>query len=585
MKDYIGRYVKKFESGNKGSLCLVQSGYDYGLSCGSYQLTLSNGNCIAFLKHFFPSLSSNLYYNTNVQKVSSKEWPGPQYCSSPAEVEAIWRASYNSVGAETFFEYEHQWIGQSYYDRIKSRILKYGMDLNACSRAFQELFWSWAVNAGVGGCERKFAAICTKNNIQKIPHEELFDICYDERYRTAKTNRYKKGLMSGSSEREVLRPLLTEKGIGVTTISSPSIYKKQEPIWEGGKQLVTYKYYQTNNDCYKKAAPMNPQGIVVHSTAANNPYLKRYVGPDDGRLGVNKNKNYWNKPGVKKCMHGFIGKLKDGTVTFYNTLPYTYKAWGVATGSKGSFNNSHIQFEICEDNLRNQVYFNEAFDCAITMCAYFCEKFNLDVNSIVSHKEAHDLGYANNHGDPHNWLRNFGKDMDWFRDEVAKRIGKVKVVVIDAIENKPIKPVEPEPVEPSKPSKVPYKGKVSVSTSLNVRSGPGTNYPRIGSLSNGTIVTILKEENNWGYIEDKMGWVSLNYIAPYEDGVAIEYLYKAQVYGGKLNVRARATTSSSRITQLANGTIIYINKESEDGEWGYIESLKGWVNLAYVKKV
>ena len=82
-----------------------------------------------------------------------------------------------------------------------------------------------------------------------------------------------------------------------------------------------------------------------------------------------------------------------------------------------------------------------------------------------------------------------------------------------------------------------------------------------------------------------MGWVSLNYIVPYEDGPAAEYLYKAQVYGGRLNVRSRTTTSSSRITQLANGTIIYINKESEDGEWGYIESLKGWVNLAYVKKI
>ena len=48
--DYIGKYVKKYESGNKGSLCLDNCGYDWGLSAGSYQLTLRYGNCIKFLK-------------------------------------------------------------------------------------------------------------------------------------------------------------------------------------------------------------------------------------------------------------------------------------------------------------------------------------------------------------------------------------------------------------------------------------------------------------------------------------------------------------------------------------------------------
>ena len=580
MNDYIGRYVKRFESGKKGSLNLGQSGYDYGLSCGSYQLTLSNGNCIAFLKHFFPSLASGLYYNSNMEKVRSKKWPGTQYCSSPDAVRAVWMQGYNSVGADVFFEYEHQWIKQSYYDRIKPRVLKLGMDLNACSRAFQELFWSWSVNVGVSGCERKFKAICEKYNISVIPQEQLFDICYDERYSTTSLNRYKKGLMNGSSERETLRLLLKEKGIGVTSITSPSIYKVEPSQKQEVSKLVTYKYYQTNNDCYKKAAPMNPSGIVVHSTAANNPYLKRYVGPNDGRLGENKNKNYWNKPGVKKCMHGFIGKLADGTVTFYNTLPYTYKAWGVATGSRGSFNNSHIQFEICEDNLKNEAYFNEAFDCATTMCAYFCQKFNLSVGSIVSHKEAHDLGYANNHGDPHNWLKNFGKTMDWFRDEVAKKIGNVNVTVIDAIIDEPVKPTEPtEPEEATS-----YKGIVEVSTSLNVRKGPGTNYSRIGTLANGTVVTISKKSGNWGYVEGK-GWVSLNYIKEYTEETKPEYLHKGEVIGGRLNVRARPTMSATRITQLKSGTVIYISKVSEDGKWGYVDSVKGWVHLDYVKYI
>ena len=60
MIDYIGKYVKKYESGTKGSLSLSQCGNDWGLSCGSYQLTLRWGNCIKFLKKFSSKLISSL---------------------------------------------------------------------------------------------------------------------------------------------------------------------------------------------------------------------------------------------------------------------------------------------------------------------------------------------------------------------------------------------------------------------------------------------------------------------------------------------------------------------------------------------
>ena len=46
----------------------------------------------------------------------------------------------------------------------------------------------------------------------------------------------------------------------------------------------------TNSDCYKKGDIIIPKGIMVHSTGANNPNLKRYVGPNDGLLGENTNK-------------------------------------------------------------------------------------------------------------------------------------------------------------------------------------------------------------------------------------------------------------------------------------------------------
>lgn len=180
----------------------------------------------------------------------------------------------------------------------------------------------------------------------------------------------------------------------------------------------------TKNDCYKQGKKVKHTKIVVHSTGANNPNLKRYVQPDDGILGDNKYDNDWNRSGVSKCVHAFIGKDKNGAVRVYQTLPWDHRCWGCGTGKKGSYNDHAIQFEICEDALIDEEYFNEAFALAAELCAYLCETYGISVNDIVSHQEAYKLGYASNHGDCDHWLKKFGKDMDWFRSEVEKRMAK-----------------------------------------------------------------------------------------------------------------------------------------------------------------
>lgn len=40
----------------------------------------------------------------------------------------------------------------------------------------------------------------------------------------------------------------------------------------------------TNNACYKAGRKIKPKGIMVHSTGANNPNLRRYVGQMMGYL-------------------------------------------------------------------------------------------------------------------------------------------------------------------------------------------------------------------------------------------------------------------------------------------------------------
>lgn len=181
----------------------------------------------------------------------------------------------------------------------------------------------------------------------------------------------------------------------------------------------------THTKCYKSGAAgntMKPQGIVVHSTGANNPNLNRYVGPDDGILGVNRYGNYWNREGVGPCVNGFIGYDKDKEVRFYQLMPWEFKPWGVGGGSKGSYNETHIQWEICEDGLDNRTYFDAVMRKSVEACAYLVKLYGFPVENIVSHHEAHLLGYGSNHADIDHWLKRFGFTMNdyrqWVRDEL-----------------------------------------------------------------------------------------------------------------------------------------------------------------------
>lgn len=289
----------------------------------------------------------------------------------------------------------------------------------------------------------------------------------------------------------------------------------------------------TNNDCYKKAEKIVPREIVVHSTGANNPNLRRYVQPDDGLLGDNKYNNDWNRSGLNVCVHGFIGKDKYGDVQVYQTLPFDYAAWGVGRGSKGSYNynpTGAIQFEICEDGLTDADYFNKVFDLAAEFCAYLCKNYNIALSNVVSHQEAYKRGYASNHSDCDHWLRKFGKDMNWFRDLVQKKLNG------DA----PVPTPTPTPTPTPNPKTV-IKYVVNC-TGLNERTGPGTGYKAVNVLAAKTAVKVYKVQNGWARIEKGM-WVASNYLTTKAPSGHIKSM---EVYNcDELNVR-----------EIPNGTIV-----------------------------
>ena len=229
----------------------------------------------------------------------------------------------------------------------------------------------------------------------------------------------------------------------------------------------------TQHDCYKAGVKIKPVGVMVHSTGANNPTLRRYVQPVDttpGRaellekLGRNTNGNHWNqtrqyiytdgtrtigkrdyskklkKTLYEPCVHAFVGKLADGTIATCQTLPFNIKGWHSGSGDKGSANSmGYIGFEICEDGLTDPAYFGKVYREAVELTAYLCKLYNLDPRKdgvVICHKEGNQRGIASNHKDVTHWFPVHGKSMDTFRADVAAELSEAQ----DKKEDVPMKP-------------------------------------------------------------------------------------------------------------------------------------------------
>lgn len=206
------------------------------------------------------------------------------------------------------------------------------------------------------------------------------------------------------------------------------------------KSAPPLQCFMRQSTWYTSVGTVPVRGVLIHSTGANNPYISRYVQPDDdapGRerllklLGKNKNGNDWNHSVRHAGVHAFVGRLASGEVSTVQVGEWNKKAWGCASGPKGSCNNGWIQFEICEDGLADPAYFNRVYQEAAELTAYLCAVYKLDplgtvtyqgvrVPVILCHQDSYRLGLGSGHADVLHWFPKFGKSMDDFRADVAR---------------------------------------------------------------------------------------------------------------------------------------------------------------------
>lgn len=282
-----------------------------------------------------------------------------------------------------------------------------------------------------------------------------------------------------------------------------------EDAEKGDKKMAykIYKHYLTKNRCYKTGKKLaKPSGIVVHSTGANNKNVTRYV--DMAELGTVFS-NHWNKDNISKCVHFIIGwssALKQ--VVIVQTLPLDICCWGCGSGSRGSYNASHIQFEICEDGLTDQAYFAKVMEAAQWLCRYLMDMYGIPAGKVVSHKEAHANGYASNHGDPDHWLKKFGRDMGWFRKNIPGSTGEEEGTGDSGSGNTGLIS-KLQTVTQKKDASLKGTWTVSDPTGAELRYGAGASkYASMGNLPKGTKV------NCYGYYElDASGrqWLYVTY--------------------------------------------------------------------------
>ena len=172
---------------------------------------------------------------------------------------------------------------------------------------------------------------------------------------------------------------------------------------------------------YTAGRKINPDGCVNHSVGCAQPAADVFY------KNMNKASCGWG-------VNAILGDFHKGDGRILITLPLDARPWGCGAGSKGSWNNSRIQWEVCEpaghtyaggtmigyDVAKNQVYFDRMWKMLVAWNVYIRQKFGYPVANIADHAESYKAGMGSGHADMGHWLPKHGKSMDKLRAEVQQ---------------------------------------------------------------------------------------------------------------------------------------------------------------------
>ena len=194
----------------------------------------------------------------------------------------------------------------------------------------------------------------------------------------------------------------------------------------GGGGVTLYRQFLTRNDCYAAGRTITPQGGDGPLHRGQQPQCEP-VRPRGRR----------DRPQPRRQPLGPAGGWPSASTPSWGRLPTG--AWPpsrpcpgsgggghAGSGTSGhSANDTHISFEICEDDLDDQDYFAAVYQAAVELTALLCRQYGLDPLAdgvVICHQEGYRRGIASNHADVLHWFPKFGRSMDDFRADVAALI-------------------------------------------------------------------------------------------------------------------------------------------------------------------
>lgn len=377
----------------------------------------------------------------------------------------------------------------------------------------------------------------------------------------------------------------------------------------------------TKSSCYNGTTIGTPVGVLWHSTGCDNPWLKRYVQPspnDPDRekliklIGKNTYGNDWNNHPVQAGLNAWIGKMADGRVSSVQTLPWDFRPWGCGSGKYGSCNGDKnvknspfwLQFEICQDSLRNRDYFEKVYKEGVELTAYWCKMFNLNptgtviykgvkVPVILCHYDSHRLGLGSNHSDVEHWFKLYGKTMDDVRRDVAALMKEPKPTTSNCPSS--ITTLVEKGVIDSPDYWVQQYNNLEYLDSLLDKLAKSAGSKKVNNFTD--VKTAINHLVKCNVINTPSYWMNNYSKIKYLDKLIIKaannilFGYKVKVTANALNIRKGAGTNYAVRGTIKDKGVYTIVDEAMNGntKWGLLTSYKdkrdGWISLKYCKKI
>ena len=176
--------------------------------------------------------------------------------------------------------------------------------------------------------------------------------------------------------------------------------------------------------------------------------------------------------------------------------------------SSGDNDNRAVTIECASDKAHPYRINDAVYDQLIELCVDICKRngkkkllwFN-DKNKSLSYNPKTDEMVIT----VHRWFANKACPGDY----IYERLGQIAAEVTKKLGGAATAPSTPKPVSA-------YTVKIYIAN-LNIRKGPGTNYPTTGGYTGKGVFTIVEEKagqgsvKGWGKLKSGAGWISLDY--------------------------------------------------------------------------